>query len=139
PDTVFTASAAVYDSKSANDASYLLTEDMSSRYAANVIGAYSSGEGDSKPISSLMVDELSLANGLPVLEYYWQPSNNITEQSSLDGHASAALDRMRDGAVSWDVSARWDSEPRLGYHWNLGDDVSWFLHGHGHPEGVQGN
>ncbi|SCL31914.1 Phosphodiesterase/alkaline phosphatase D [Micromonospora nigra] len=125
-----------WSSQGASDARYTLVEDYSDRRGANHVIATSSGEGDARPESTPAVDILA---GWPRYEYRYTPSTSITDTDTLDAHAVAELALRRDGALTWQIDARWDAYPRLGVDWRLGDDVGWELRGHRHPDGTTGS
>jgi len=139
PSTVFEVNEAVFDSTGASAATYTFTEDNSDGKAANLVQAYSSGSGDDKPISSVMAAVSRLDAGEVIFEYHYQPSSSISVQSTLDSHARNAVTRMQDGSQKFELETVWDQFPRLGFDWDLGDDVGWRLIGHGHPMGIEGS
>lgn len=138
PDVEFTASVPSFDSVSSANATYELANDGSNGKQANIVKAYSSGEGDDKPKSSVQIDTAQLDAGAVVREYRYQPSNNIDKQSELNAHAKEALARMKSGSTKLDIESAYNAFPRLGYDWDLGDDVAWDLKGHAHPNGLIG-
>lgn len=138
PNVQFVASLPSFDSVSAGNATYEQTQDGSNGKQANVVIAYSSGEGDDKPISSRQIDTQQLNAGALVREHRYQPSNNITDQRTLDAHARAELARIKLGSEILHIESAYNAEPRLGYDWDLGDDVAWDLKGHAHPDGLIG-
>lgn len=139
PDAVFqTTAAAVFDTRGSSSARYNLDEDYTDGKGANHVVAYSSGQGDSQPFSAPARAEDLLAAGWPRYEYRFQPSSSISDISTLTSHAQARAATMRMGGSAWVVQARFSQYPRLGEHWNIGDDIGWDLIGHRHPAGVQG-
>lgn len=135
PGAVWTSGGPSWSSVGSSDATYTLIEDYSDGRGANWVVATSSGEGDARPESSPAQDILP---GWPRWERRWSPGSSITDTAVLDEHAAAELAIRRDGALTWQIDARWDAYPRLGVDWRLGDDVGWELHGHRHPNGVTG-
>ena len=139
PTSVFQISAgSAFGSRSASDATYSLLVDRSGDRYANVVQAYSSGEGDDQPVSDLAVDQDQLDLGVPTWERHFQPSSNIINVATLDEHAQAELARIRDGARVLSIEARHNAYPRMGVDWQLGDDIGWELYGHRHPNGLVG-
>ncbi len=134
PNAVFTtgSASAVVSSIGASSASYTLTEDYSSGKGANHIWAVSSGEGESRPMSTPARDEARFAAGWPRYEHIVQLSN-VTDQSTLDSHAQKTLQDMAAGARVLTIEARADAYPMLGRDWHIGDDIGYELTGHGHP------
>ncbi|MDG4796222.1 alkaline phosphatase D family protein [Micromonospora sp. WMMD1082] len=132
PDAVWTSG---WSSQGASDARYTLVEDYSDGRGANHVTATSSGEGDARPQSTPAAD---LLPGWPRYERRYTPSTSISDVGTLNAHAAAELALRRDGALTWQIDARWDAYPRLGVDWRLGDDVGWELRGHRHPDGVTG-
>lgn len=133
-----TAGPPELSSVGSSDATYQLAELGDGDNYANVVTAYSSGEGEDQPTSDPAIDTEVLATGMPIIERDFQPSTSIKSKDLLDGHAAAELARVRRGARLWEITARWDAYPRLGVDWRLGDDVAYDLTGHGHPDGVRG-
>jgi hypothetical protein len=139
PSALFVTTArSVYGSTGQANARYRYKEDFGGGRYANVVQAYSSGEGDDQPHSDLAVDTAALAAGVPIWERHYQPSSSITNLATLNAHARAELGRRRLGSRLWAIEARWDATPRYGIDWRLGDDVAWHLVGHRHPDGVRG-
>lgn len=139
PDTIFEVNEAIFESDGAATATYSFTEDSQDGKAANLVQAYSSGSGDDKPISSTMAAVSRLDAGEVIFEYHYQPSSSISQQSTLDSHAKSSVVRMQDGNLKFELETIWDAFPRLGFDWDLGDDVGWRLIGHGHPMGIEGS
>lgn len=129
---------AVFMSTGASEAVYTLREDYSAGSGANHIVATSSGEGDSRPQSSPARATALLAAGWPRWEHRFTPSTSISSTTTLDGHATAALALMDDGANIVTITARADVYPVLGIDWALGDDIGYELVGHRHPNGLTG-
>ncbi len=139
PDAVFeTTASSVFDTTGGSSARYALDEDFTDGKGANHIVAYSSGQGDSQPFSTPARDETLLAAGWPRYEYRFQPSSSITDIATLNSHAQARKAVMRLGGRAWVLDARFSQYPRLGEHWNIGDDIAWDLVGHRHQDGVVG-
>jgi hypothetical protein len=139
PTAVFeTTASSVFSSRGSANATYRYLEDHSAGRYANFVIAYGSGEGDDQPVSTPAVDTSGLVSGAPIWERHWQPSTSITDVATLDQHALAELARIRSGASTWQITARWDAYPRYGVDWQLGDDIQWQLFGHRHPAGVLG-
>ncbi|MER7280424.1 hypothetical protein ABT369_38905 [Dactylosporangium sp. NPDC000244] len=117
--------------------SYQLAESYESGKGANAIRARGEGEGDTRYSSTDMIAADLLAAGFPRYEYRFTPSTSITSQTVLDGHATAALAVMREGASVWTVEAVASYAPRLGIDWTLGDTVGLHvIRSPRHPDGL---
>jgi hypothetical protein len=139
PNAVFeTTTNSVFETVGSSEARYAYDEDYTNGKGANDVVSYSSGQGDAQPFSSHARDEFLLANGWPRYEYRFQPSSSITSVATLNSHAQAKLAVMRIGGKAWVIDARWSVYPRLGVDWRIGDDISWRLLGHRHPDSVGG-
>lgn len=112
-----------------------LSEDYSSGRGATRVVATSSATGDVRPQSG-PADAADPER--PRVEYRWSPSSSITEISTLNAHAGAALAAMRGGASAIVLTADLQQAPRLGVDWALGDDVGYDLSGQSFPQPVQG-
>lgn len=132
------SASSLLESRAGSESTYAFTVDTSDGRYANYVVAYGPGEGEDQPASVPAIDHDALAFGAPVVEHHFQV-DGITRISTLNAHARAALARMRRGAEVWAIEARWDAYPRLGVDVMLGDDVSWVLTGHRHPNGVTGS
>lgn len=125
--------------QSASVTDYSVTYDYGKGMGANDVLAYSSGEGEDRPESVHIRNELALSSGVPRVEHRWSPSSAIKNEAILNSHASSALRRLDGGTTSIEVTARWDVEPaRLGIDLLLGDDIDFSLTGHMHPTGISG-
>jgi hypothetical protein len=113
-------------------------EDLTDGRYANHVLAVGSGEGEDRAQGAVARDTGALDAGRPRWELRYRPSTSITDVSRLTDHGEAELDRRRNGALSWKISATWNQWPRYGVDWRLGDDIAWELVGHGHPQGVTG-
>jgi hypothetical protein len=107
---------------------FQLTRDFSDGKGANVVMAYSSGQGNVRPQSPPQV--FSDADR-PKFEYRWTPSTSITDPVTLTGWASSALTAMKDGAISLTMSASVSDSacPQLGTDFSLGDDIGFNVGG----------
>lgn len=140
PNAVFTTgtASAVVSSRGASNTAYTYTEDYTSGHGANHVVATSSGEGDSRPQSTPARDEGLLGSGWPRWEYRFTPGTSISEQATLDAHATAALAVMSQGTRTLTITSRADRYPILGTDWWIGDDIGYELTGHRHPNGLTG-
>jgi hypothetical protein len=118
---------------------YSVTYDYGKGMGANDVVAYSSGEGEDRPISPHARNEIAIASGVPRVEHRWSPSSSIKDTAVLLKHARSGLARLDGGTTSIELTARWDLAPaRLGIDLGLGDDVEVALTGHLHPTGLLG-
>lgn len=103
-----------------------LLEDYTSGKGANDVMAVSTATGDVRPESAhhVLIDD-----GRPTIEYRFTPSTSITQTSTLDDHASAALAVMAPGSIALALTADYLTAPPLGTDWRLGDDVAFTLGG----------
>lgn len=118
---------------------YEVSHDYGKGMGANDVLAYSSGEGEDRPESVHIRNELAISSGVPRVEHRWSPSSAIKNETILNEHAAAALARLDGGTTSLSITSRWNVEPaRLGIDLNLGDDIAYSLVGHMHPTGLSG-
>jgi hypothetical protein len=118
---------------------YEVTYDYGKGMGANDVMAYGSGEGEDRPQSRHIRNDLALASGVPRIEHRWSPSSSIRSTAVLDAHAASELHRLDGGTTSLAITSRWNIEPaRLGIDLGLGDDVAYSLVGHMHPTGLTG-
>lgn len=137
PQAVF--QSATFSSQGASDARYQLREDYGDDRYANVVRLHGAGQGEDQPRSTPAIDQGALDSGVPVWELRDSAPQSVTEQALLDLHAERRLDRVRDGAHTLEITARWDAPgARLGVDWELGDLVRHELRGHAHPGGLNG-
>lgn len=105
---------------------------------ATVVRANGAGEGDSRATSQTLTSA-SVASGWPVYEYRWSPGSDITDTTTLDSHATAALALLETGASAWQLTAATAEAPELGSEWQLGDTVRLLVQpgaSLGHPDGA---
>ncbi len=93
---------------------------------ANVVMAYSSGQGEVRPQSAPVVTPDVLR---PTFEHRWTPSSSIKEIATLDEHAQAAAPQLARGALSIQLSAAALAAPVLESDWALGDDIGFKIGG----------
>lgn len=103
---------------------FAFTEDYSSDQGATDVMAYSSGEGEARPESRHYEATDLLAGGWPRFEHRFTPSTSIKNTGVLDAHAAGRLAEMREGLAELTLEAHLDTAPRVGYEFNLGDDVA---------------
>lgn len=112
-----------------------LTRSFKGSDGANDVMATSSGTDEARPQSARYRYE---GDGRPTFEFRWSPSTSITEVSTLNAHASRALEGMRRGAVTLTITSTRSKAPRLGKDWRLGDDIGFSLVAPAWPNGLEG-
>lgn len=139
PTAVFrTTSRSAFSSRGSSEARYVLDEDHSGGNGANHVVATSSGQGEDRPQSDPARAVDRLADGEPRWESRVSPSESILDTTDLDSYARSELRRVLNGTNTWGIQARWNTYPRLGVDWRIGDDIAWRVVGHRHPEGARG-
>lgn len=93
---------------------------------ANTVRAVSSGQGDVRPESDLIVTTDPIR---PTFEYRFTPSTSIKETATLNEHATSAATALAGGTVTLALTAIVDSAPRLDVDWFIGDDVGYRIGG----------
>lgn len=91
---------------------------------ANAVMATSSGQGDERPESELVVTPDTLR---PTFEYRFTPSTSIKEVSTLDRHAQARAAALAGGTVVLELTASVGLAPALGVDWRIGDDIGYSI------------
>nr|UVN00981.1 MAG: hypothetical protein [Bacteriophage sp.] len=102
--------------------SFKVLEDYSAGYGANVVWAVGSTTGETQLRSDVMVAGQSYR---PVVEHVVNASSSIVQKETLDGHASAALQQLRDGTNTVDMALSLMAAPILYEEWRPGDVVAW--------------
>ena len=113
------APAAVFECPG-NVTSFELSEDWGCGRAANSVVATSSVT-DGEVLQSdphVYTDPIR-----PTLESRFTPSTSISEKSTLDGHAAAALAQKKQGSRALTITGVISELPALGVDWNIGDVV----------------
>lgn len=105
-----------------------LTRDFSNGKGANVVMAYSSGQGTTRPQSAPQVFS---DPHRPKYEYRWTPSTSILDTNTLVGWAQAKLADQQNGSKALVISAVASDPacPKLGTEWFLGDDIGFNIGG----------
>jgi hypothetical protein len=111
------------------------TEDYSTGAGANDVLAVSTASADVRPESShaIYADVLR-----PTFESRITPSDGISVIATLDSHAQANLDRVKDGAISIEMTLDYGSAPKPGDAWNIGDTVGFKVKSPEFPGGLTG-
>lgn len=108
--------------------SFSTPRDFSSDKGSTDVQAHSTAQGDVRPQSS---HHVSVDPDRPTFEFRFSPSTSITDTTTLDAHAAAALANMKDGAFSIALSSIATEGPQLGVDFSLGDDVGFVIGGLG--------
>lgn len=102
--------------------SFKIVEDYTSGYGANMVWAVGDSTGEDQLRSDVMVDEQSYR---PVVEHVVRPSSSITQKETLNAHASASLQRLRDGTNTMSMTLSLLAAPVVYEEWEPGDVVAW--------------
>ncbi|UWG68396.1 MAG: hypothetical protein [Bacteriophage sp.] len=102
--------------------SFKIVEDYTSGYGANMVWAVGDTTGEVQLRSDTMVAEQSFR---PVVEHVVRPSSSITRKETLDAHASASLQRLRDGTNTMSMTLSLLAAPIIYEEWRPGDAVAW--------------
>lgn len=102
--------------------SFRVLEDYSAGYGANVVWAVGSTTGETQLRSDVMVAEQSYR---PVVEHVVNASSSIVQKETLNGHASSALQQLRDGTNTVDMTLSLMAAPIVYEEWKPGDVVAW--------------
>lgn len=105
--------------------SFKVVEDYTAGYGANAVWAVGDTTGETQLRSDVMVAEQSYR---PVVEHVIRPSSSITRKETLNGHASSALRRLRDGTVTVEMELNLMAAPIIYDKWKPGDVVAWAIH-----------
>ena len=93
---------------------------------ANVVKAYSSGQGTVLPQSAV---QSSVDPDRARFEYRWTPSTSITDVATLTSHAASKLAQISTGTITVSLSAVAAEAPQLFTDWNVGDDIGYTIGG----------
>lgn len=104
--------------------SFRVVEDYTSGYGANMVIAVGCTTGEDQLRSDTMVAEQSYR---PVVEHVVRPSSSITRKETLNAHASASLQRLRDGTNTVDMTLSLMAAPIVYEEWKPGDVVEWTI------------
>nr|UVY29430.1 MAG: hypothetical protein [Bacteriophage sp.] len=102
--------------------SFRVLEDYSAGYGANVVWAVGATTGETQLRSDVMVVGQSYR---PVVEHVVNASSSIVQKETLNGHASSALQRLRDGTNTVAMTLSLLAAPILYEEWKPGDVVAW--------------
>lgn len=102
--------------------SFKIVEDYTSGYGANMVWAVGSTTGEDQLRSDVMVADQSYR---PVVEHVVRPSSSITQKETLNAHASASLQQLRDGTNTMSMTLSLLAAPIVYEEWRPGDVVAW--------------
>ena len=102
--------------------SFKVLEDYTAGYGANMVVAVGDTTGETQLRSDVMVVDQSYR---PVVEHVVRPSSSITRKETLNAHASSALQQLRDGTNTVDMTLSLMAAPIVYEEWKPGDVVAW--------------
>lgn len=102
--------------------SFKIVEDYTSGYGANMVWAVGDTTGEDRLRSDTMVAEQSYR---PIVEHVVHPSSSITQKETLNAHASASLQQLRDGTNTMSMTLSLLAAPIVYEEWRPGDVVAW--------------
>jgi hypothetical protein len=97
-------------------------EDFGEETGANDVLALSSGEGDSKPVST-RYEATELLDAYARFERRFTPATSITSTATLDQYAEAEIAATRLGKTQLTIVANLDAAPQVNRDWWMGDDI----------------
>lgn len=102
--------------------SFRIVEDYTDGYGANMVWAVGDSSGENQLRSDVMVAEQSYR---PVVEHVVRPSSSITRKETLNAHASASLQQLRDGTNTMSMTLSLLAAPIVYEDWRPGDVIAW--------------
>lgn len=102
--------------------SFKVAEDYTSSYGANMVWAVGSTTNENQLRSDVMVANQSYR---PVVEHVVRPSSSITQKETLNAHASASLQQLKDGTNTMSMTLSLLAAPIVYEEWRPGDVVAW--------------
>lgn len=102
--------------------SFKVLEDYTSGYGANMVWAVGATTGEDQLRSDTMVADQAYR---PVVEHVVRPSSSITQKETLNAHAAASLQQLRDGTNTMSMTLSLLAAPIVYEEWRPGDVVSW--------------
>lgn len=102
--------------------SFKVSEDYTAGYGANMVVAVGDTTGETQLRSDVMVADQSYR---PVVEHVVRPSSSITRKETLNAHAFSALQQLRDGTNTVDITLSLMAAPTVYEEWKPGDVVAW--------------
>lgn len=101
---------------------FKIVEDYTNGFGANMVWAVGDMTGEVQLRSDMMVAEQSYR---PVVEHVVQLSSSITQKETLNAHASASLQQLRDGTNTMSMTLSLLAAPIVYEEWRPGDVVAW--------------
>lgn len=102
--------------------SFRVLEDYTAGYGANVVWAVGATTDETQLRSDVMMAEQSYR---PVVEHVVRASSSITQKETLNAHASASLQQLRDGTNTMSMTLGLLVAPIVYEEWRPGDVVAW--------------
>lgn len=102
--------------------SFKIVEDYTNGYGANMVWAVGDTTGEDQSRSDVMVADQSYR---PVVEHVVRTSSSITQKETLNAHASASLQQLRDGTNTMSMTLSLLAAPIIYEEWEPGDVVAW--------------
>lgn len=113
---------AVFDESSMAD--FTILEDYSTGYGANRVQATSSAEDSESALSDWQEYQ---DPARPAIEYKYQAGTSITRKNTLNEHAKAELETLKNGTITITFTSALTTSPRPGVDWDIGDIVNYRL------------
>lgn len=104
--------------------SFTVLEDYTAGYGANAVWAVGDTTNETQLRSDVMMAEQSYR---PVVECVVRPSSSITQKETLNAHASATLQQLRDGTNTISMTLGLMAAPIVYEEWMPGDVVAWTI------------
>lgn len=104
--------------------SFRVLEDYTTGYGANMVVSVGGTTDETQLRSDVMVADQSYR---PVVEHVIRPSSSITRKETLNAHASSALQQLRDGTNTVDMTLSLMAAPIVYEEWKPGDVVAWTI------------
>nr|DAG02671.1 MAG TPA: ReqiPepy6 protein [Myoviridae sp. ctCpP1] len=104
--------------------SFKVVEDYTTGYGANMVAAVGNTSDGVQLRSDVMVADQSYR---PVVEHVVRPSSSITRKETLNAHALSALQQLRDGTNTVDMTLSLMAAPMIYEEWQPGDMVAWTI------------
>ena len=102
--------------------SFRVVEDYTAGYGANMVVAVGDASDETRLRSDVMVVDQSYR---PVVEHVVRTSSSVTLKETLNAHASSALQQLRDGTNTVDMTLSLMAAPVVYEEWKPGDVVAW--------------
>lgn len=107
-------------------AEFTINEAWEDGYAANKIQAYSTANNTDENAEQPQSNWYTYTDpNRPILPYRYQPSTSITQKETLNQHAAAKLNSLKNGTTTITIKFALATMPRFGIDWSLGDVIAW--------------